>query len=151
GQSAAGSDAEIHGRRRHGLRHGDAGRTAAVHQDGQLAVALHRLDDCARPRWRDGLEWLPDLLDALLAFPASLQHETVVHQTGELPFLDRDAGNFVLRHSDLYLRRHGSLDVETVQQGWLSAISELPGNHFAGGADVQTSRDWRHALSGRRV
>jgi hypothetical protein len=149
GQGAVGSGLEIHGGRHHGLRHGDARRPAAVHQDGQLAVALHRLDHRARPRRRDGLERLPDVLDALLSFPASLQHETLVHEAGELPFLDRDAGHLVLRHTDLRRRRHGRLDVETVQQGRLFAISELPRNHLAGRADVPAAGDWRHAVSRR--
>ncbi len=43
------------------------------------------------------------------------------------------------------------LDVETIQQGRLPAISELSGNHRAGGADVPAARDRRHALSRRRV
>ena len=39
--------------------------------------------------------------DALLAVPAALQHEALVHQAGQLPFLDRAAGHDVLRRADV--------------------------------------------------
>ena len=54
-------------------------------------LALHELDHRARPHRRAGLERLSDLQRALLALPAALQHQALVHQAGQLPFLDRAA------------------------------------------------------------
>ena len=70
--------------------------------------------------------------DALLAVPAALQHQALVHQAGQLPFLDRAAGHDVLRGADVRGRHHRGPDVEAVQQGRLPAVSELPGNRRAG-------------------
>ena len=105
GQGAAGPDAEVHGRGGHRLRHGHARRPDARHQERQRALALHRLDHRPRPHRRAGLERLPHLQRALLAVPAALQHEALVHQAGQLPFLDRAARHDVLRGADVRQRR----------------------------------------------
>ena len=85
----AGPDAEVHGGGGDGLRHGHARRPDARHQERQRALALHRLDHRPRAHRRAGLERFPHLQRALLAVPAALQHQALVHQAGQLPFLDR--------------------------------------------------------------
>ena len=145
----AGTDVEIHGRGRHGLRHGHARRPDARHQDRQLAVALHGLDHRARSHRRAGLERLPHVLDALLAVPAAVEHQAVFRQAGQLAFLDRAAGHDVLRRADVRQRHHAGLDVEAIHPGRLPAISELPRNRFADRAAVQIARHRRLALPRR--
>ena len=55
-QAARGPDPEVHGRRGHLLRHGHVRGADDVDQVGERGVALHRLDDRARPRRRARLE-----------------------------------------------------------------------------------------------
>ena len=80
------------------------GRPGPGHQNRQFPFALHGLDHRPRPHRRAGLERIVDVQRALLAVPAPLQHQTLVRQTGQLPFLDRAAGHDVLRHPDVRRR-----------------------------------------------
>ena len=120
-------------------------------QERQFALALHGLDHRSRPHRRARLERIPDLQRALLAVPAALQHEALVHEAGQLPFLDRAARHDVLRRADVLERHHPGSDVEAVHHGRLHAISELPGNRPANRPDVSPARHWRLALHLRRV
>ena len=52
--------------------------------------------------------------DALLAVPAALQHQALVDQARQLAFLDRAAGNDVLRRADVCQRHYPRADVEAI-------------------------------------
>ncbi len=72
-QAARRPDSEVHGRRRHLLRHVDVRRADDVDQVGERGLALHRLDHRPRARRRARLERLPLLRHPLLGHPAALE------------------------------------------------------------------------------
>ncbi|OQB88280.1 MAG: hypothetical protein BWX84_03151 [Verrucomicrobia bacterium ADurb.Bin118] len=146
GPGPPGPGAQVPGRRRDGLRHGHAGRSDAGGQERQRPFALHGLDDRACAHRRAGVERVSHLRRALLALSAAVPHQTLVHQTGQLPFLDWPAGHDVLPVADLRERRHPGLDVETVHRRRLPAIRQLPGHRHPPAAHAQTARAGRDVL-----
>ena len=78
GSRARGSGAEVHGRRRHRLRHVDVRRADDVAQERQRAHALHRLHHRPRASRRAGVERRPRVRDALLHRAAHLRHEALL-------------------------------------------------------------------------
>ena len=66
--------AQVLRRRHHLLRHGDVRGPAALDQERQRALALHRLDHRPRPRRRARLERLHGVRHVLLAGAAALRH-----------------------------------------------------------------------------
>ncbi len=74
-------------RRHHLLRHGDVRRPAALDQERQRALALHRLDDRPRARGRARLERLHDLRhDVLARCRASSRRSSSRKKLAELHF-----------------------------------------------------------------
>ncbi len=72
------SGAQVLRRRHHLLRHGHVRRAAALDQERQCALALHRLDHRPRAQRRAGLERLHDLRHAVLARAAHLSDQALV-------------------------------------------------------------------------
>ncbi len=97
------------------------------------------------------LERIHDVWHVVLAVAENFSNETVEHEAGDLAFLDRNAGNSVVHHSDLRRRFDTRLDVASVRRSgqlWPIPISWKPSMRSSrcGGRELAvaccTSRAW---------
>ena len=114
GSGARGPGAEIHGRWDHRLRHGDVRRADAVAEERQRPDPLYGLHHRARARRRAGLERRAGVRDAVLRHAPDLSDEAVLRPAGQRALLAGDAGDPVLRDSDVRRRHHSKPDVAGV-------------------------------------
>ena len=110
-QAARGPHPEVHGRRRHLLRHVDLRRPDDVDQVGERGLALHRLDDRPRPRGRPRLERVPLVRHPLLGGPEALEDGALVEEARDDALLDRDDRPDPLPGLDVGRRHHPVGDV----------------------------------------
>ncbi len=94
------------------LRHVDLRRPGDVDQDGQLAVALHRLDGRPCPLGRARLGRLRLVRRALLHDPVAVeQARPLLDPPGQLALLDLDARHRALHHLDVGVGHPAGPDV----------------------------------------
>ena len=111
-QVAHRSDPQVHGGGAVVLRHADVRRADDVHQDSQLAVALHGLDGRARARRRARLGGDDHRRLHLLDAAAPLRQEgDVQHQAHRLAFLDHHHWRGAVHRVDVDRRRDAGPDV----------------------------------------
>jgi Cytochrome C and Quinol oxidase polypeptide I len=111
GQAAHRPGAAHDGSVRRLLRHVDFRRAGHVDQGGELAVALHRLDDRSRAFRRARLGRLRVVRSDLLPGAVALEQAALFAATGRLALLDRDYRHRSLHHLDVGRGHPAGIDV----------------------------------------